>query len=235
MEVISDFKNYLEECIKKDVFVPFSKYRDRYDITFLDNEDLKNKHRKFGSDYRIDLPQFKDSSISFGLIDKKTGEVLFCFSIILYNPDNYAYLNFWRYDRGNNELNQINIDYLIHQNNIRNVLTFGYIKSSDAIDQIHKYEGILHLIKTIRHLLKLSGLLIFIECSGLTKFDNSIQQRNKIKLADFKDGINPGRIGETREESKAIETFCKMSGLKECPELFNITTLGKVFMNINLT
>jgi len=224
--LVGKIKNMVQEYF----FNEMSKSKNDYFFYIIEEDDMEKRHEKYGCDYRISLPEFKNSFVSIVIINKYSNQIVFATSIILYNENNLDYIHFWRFDQDQKILKKISlIDILKASEFGKSAITLGFSKGEKNFRG--KLEISRNFIYLIQRIIVETKHFVFMECTGTQYLDNNLINQEQISLSILNDEVNSCQIGTTRNESIPAEKFFKLIGLTKSQNIFNKRTLGGVYFD----
>lgn len=195
---------------------------------------ITNNNRQMLFENKVFIESFVDHRVKKNLdacnfcviyfTDKETNEIIFSTSFIFLNHNQYEHTCFWNFDRENRQLKKQSLIYLLNPKYPELVMTIGFTKNIKNNMRIIQF-----FLNLVTELIGIN-VLTFVETTGIVTLNDYLISKSIINLSQEGTEIC-NNIGKTKNSSITVEKFCKKMGMKELPLIYNLRTLGKVYIS----
>lgn len=175
-------------------------------------------------DYRVKTRQF----VCLFAVENSTKNVLSLANFIFLRAEDFDSTFFWRRIDGEDILKKVSLSDLA-PDRTQNAMTLGFSLIPKGFTPAaftafgKRYMDIWVKCLSLE-------MYCYLETTGETSLDSRLTAQEKINLRSIDANFDFNLLGKTRDESKFSEQFAQYLEFKELKEVYNIRTLGKVFV-----
>jgi hypothetical protein len=178
-------------------------------------------------DYRVRLKQYEGKFVCAMVVDNNTKNILAFQNYIFPNSQDFKTIYFWKFEEEINMLKRISITDIL-PSGIKTAMTTGFtVIPENFFAKIFVTKKFIELTKKLLEL----GLFSYTEPAGVNNL-NLYSEKCFIDISCLKD-FDINTLGKTRPKSKGGESFANFLGFTELERIYDIRTLGKVFIRHN--
>ncbi|OPX90892.1 MAG: hypothetical protein A4E53_00791 [Pelotomaculum sp. PtaB.Bin104] len=197
-----------------------------YKIGIYTKEGAINHLPDFEMDYRLWQGKYA-AFIAAAITDTAIERIIACTSVFFYIHDFFEQIHFWFHDKAEGRLKRISLNELLCDKE-QYAITIGFTKILKELGTSSKY-SITNMFLGLYQVLLEKDETLFIETTGYASLSADLQRQEVLGMNDLpRVGIE--RIGVTRELSRPVEKLAVRLGLKEQKNIYNLRTLGKVYL-----